>query len=85
MVVTTEPMRKTLIELAKRDIRIRGITDITRDNISNCKMMLEDGHQLRHLPGMKSNFEINDRTGWGLNTNKQKKDRRTSNMPIGTQ
>jgi hypothetical protein len=61
MVVTSSPVRKALIEIAKRGVRIRTITDITKDNISYCKILVEDGHQLRHLPGIKSIFRILDR------------------------
>jgi hypothetical protein len=60
-VVTTAPVRKALIAAAQRGIRLRGITDITTDNISYCKMMIEDGHHLRHLPELKTTFGINDR------------------------
>jgi hypothetical protein len=62
MVVTTEPVWKTLNELAKRGVRQRYITDITGENISYCKMIAQIGTQIRHLPGIKSNFGINDRT-----------------------
>ena len=62
MLVTTEPMWKAVNELAKRGVRQRYITDITDDNISCCKMMAEIGIRIRHLPGIKSNFAINDRT-----------------------
>ena len=61
MVVTTEPVWKALNELAKRGINLRYITDIATDNISYCKLMMENGHELRHLPGIKSNFGIMDR------------------------
>jgi len=61
LVVTSPPVRKALIEIAKRGVRIRTITDITKDNISYCKIAVEDGHQLRHLPGIKSIFRIFDR------------------------
>ena len=62
MVVTTEPVWKALNELAKRGISLQYITDINRENISFCKIMIENGTQLRHLPGIKSNFGITDRT-----------------------
>jgi len=61
MVVSSLPVRKALIEAAKRGVRIRTITDITKDNILYCKILVEDGHQLRHLPGIKSIFRILDR------------------------
>jgi hypothetical protein len=43
MVVTTEPVWKALNELANRGIGLRYITDISGDNISYCKMMVENG------------------------------------------
>jgi hypothetical protein len=61
MIITTEPLWKTLNELVKRGVRLRYITDINRDNISHCKQMMEGGHQLRHLAGIKTNFRITDR------------------------
>ena len=67
MVVTTEPVWKAVNELAKRGINLRYITDISTDNIAYCKMMIENGHQLRHLPGIKSNFAIADRTEYMAN------------------
>jgi two-component system sensor histidine kinase VicK len=45
----------------KRGISMRYITDIGVENISYCKMMTKNGHQLRHLPGIKTNFAIADR------------------------
>ncbi len=62
MLVTTEPVLKAVLGLVKRGISTRYITDISGHNISFCKIMIENGIQLRHLPGIKSNFGINDRT-----------------------
>lgn len=67
MVVTIEPVWKALNELAKRGINRRYITDINTDSIAYCKMMIENGHQLRHLPGITSNFAIADRTEYMAN------------------
>ena len=61
VIITAEPIRKALKELVKRGISTRYITDINKDNFSYCKMMAEDGHHLRHLRGIKSNFSIVDR------------------------
>ena len=61
MVVTTEPVWKAVNELAKRGISLRYSTDISKENISFCKIMAENGIQLGHLPGIKSNFGITDR------------------------
>jgi two-component system, OmpR family, sensor histidine kinase VicK len=60
MIISTEPIRKALKELTKRGIRLRYLTDINKDNFQYCKMMAEDGINLRHLAGVKSNFSIMD-------------------------
>jgi hypothetical protein len=54
MIVSIEPIWKAINE----GIRLRYITDITGDNISYCKMFVENGYHLRHLNGIKSNFAI---------------------------
>ena len=61
-IVTTEPIWKTLTELVKRGIKLRFITDIDRENIVYCKRMVENGHHVRQLPGIKTNFMIIDKT-----------------------
>jgi hypothetical protein len=61
-IVTTEPIFKALNGLVKRGLRLRYITEITPDNISYCKEMIKNGHQVRHLDGVKGNFGIADRT-----------------------
>jgi hypothetical protein len=65
--VSTEPVWKTLRELIKRGVSLRVVTDINEDNISFCKIIVENGIQLRHLPGIKSNFGINDGTEYITN------------------
>jgi sugar-specific transcriptional regulator TrmB len=61
IMVITEPIWKTLTEFVKRGIRLRCITDINRENIVYCKRMVENGHQVRHLARIKTNFIIIDR------------------------
>ena len=61
-VVTTEPIFKLLNEHAKRGTRLRYITEIIPNNIPYCKEMLKNGHQVRHLDGVKGNFGIIGRT-----------------------
>jgi two-component system, OmpR family, sensor histidine kinase VicK len=58
MIVSIEPVWKAMNELAKRGIRLRYITDITGDNISYCKMITENGYNLRHFNGIKSNSQF---------------------------
>jgi hypothetical protein len=67
VVVTTWPLWKTLKEIVKRDVSLRAVTDINKDNISFCKIIVENGIQLRHLSGIKSNFGIYDGTEYITN------------------
>jgi two-component system, OmpR family, sensor histidine kinase VicK len=42
-------------------VKLRYVTEITKDNISYCKQLLTTMlYELRHLDGMKGNFYIND-------------------------
>ena len=51
---------KLLIELEKRNIKIRYITDISKDNLDYCKDLMSFNMELHHLEGMKANFSISD-------------------------
>ena len=52
--------RKLLTELKKRNIKIRYITDITKDNLAYCKDLMSFTMEIRHLEGMKANFSISE-------------------------
>ncbi|MGN6630553.1 MAG: sensor histidine kinase [Candidatus Nitrosocosmicus sp.] len=52
--------RRLLTELKKRNIKIRYITDINKDNLSYCKELLNFYTEIRHLEGMKANFSISE-------------------------
>jgi hypothetical protein len=43
----------------KRGVKLRYVLEITRDNLEYCKEMLEFS-EIRHLEGMKGNFEVAD-------------------------
>src|SRR5437588_6359613 len=47
------------LQLSKRGVTIRHITEITKDNLSDCKQMLAFC-ELRHLDGLKGYFGIAD-------------------------
>jgi two-component system, OmpR family, sensor histidine kinase VicK len=57
--VLSEPIWNSYVSLKKRGIKIRGITEITVDNISYCKKLMEVS-ELRHLDGVRTNFGIVD-------------------------
>jgi two-component system, OmpR family, sensor histidine kinase VicK len=50
-----------LLGLMRRGIKLRYLTQITKDNISYCKEMAKERLEVRHLDGVKGNFGISDR------------------------
>ena len=58
LVIETEPIRRAYIDLKKRGIRIRFITEITAENISYCKEWMKFA-EVRHLDGIVVG-------GWGV-------------------
>jgi two-component system, OmpR family, sensor histidine kinase VicK len=54
-----EPIWSGLLSLKKRGVKMRWVTEVTPDNISYCKKMMEVG-ELRHLDGIRTNFGIAD-------------------------
>jgi two-component system, OmpR family, sensor histidine kinase VicK len=59
-VIEIEEYRKLLTALKKRNIKIRFITDINKDNLAYCKELLNFYTEIRHLEGMKANFSISE-------------------------
>ena len=56
-----EEYRKLLFDLEKRGIKLRYITDITKDNVKYCKeLMSEFAYEIRHLDGIKANFSVSE-------------------------
>jgi hypothetical protein len=48
------------VQLKKKGVRLRAITEVTPNNIYYVKKLMEHS-EVRHLPGVKSNFGIVDR------------------------
>jgi len=57
--VLYEPIWASLVSLKKRGVKIRSVTEITVDNVTYCKKLLEVC-ELRHLDGVRTNFGIAD-------------------------
>jgi two-component system sensor histidine kinase VicK len=58
-ILEIEPIKKAYFELKNRGVKIRIITEITIQNISYCKEIMNIG-DVRHLEGIKGNFVIAD-------------------------
>ena len=57
--VLYEPIWTSLVSLKERGVKIRSVTEVTIDNISYCKKLIEIC-ELRHLEGVRTNFGIAD-------------------------
>jgi two-component system sensor histidine kinase VicK len=58
-IVANEPILERYIEASKRGVRIRQITEITKNNILDCKKLM-DCMEMRHLDGLYGYFVIVD-------------------------
>jgi hypothetical protein len=59
LTVLYEPIWSSVVSLKERGINIRFVTEVTSNNISCCKKMMEVS-ELRHLDGIRTNFGIAD-------------------------
>jgi signal transduction histidine kinase len=56
-----EEYRKLLLDIKKRGIKLRYITDVTKDNLKYCKeLMMRFAYETRHLDGIKANFSVSE-------------------------
>ncbi|MDQ3967868.1 MAG: ATP-binding protein [Thermoproteota archaeon] len=54
-----EPIRECYEDLKRRNSKVRWITEITRDNLSSCRALMQYA-EVRHLDGIKGNFGVSD-------------------------
>ena len=58
--VSIEAYKNVLVDLKTRGIKFRYITDVTKENISYCKELMEFSDEVRHLDGIKANFSVSE-------------------------
>jgi signal transduction histidine kinase len=56
-----EPIRECYQDLKRRNSKVRWITEITKDNLSYCRALMQYA-EVRHLDGIKGNFGVSDTT-----------------------
>jgi hypothetical protein len=59
LVIPEHPLTKPYADMAKRGVRIRFITEITKDNLPYCKELMKIA-EVRHLDEVKGNLGIVD-------------------------
>ncbi|MFZ0512992.1 MAG: HAMP domain-containing sensor histidine kinase [Candidatus Nitrosopolaris sp.] len=62
-----ESLEEALIDAKSRGIKLRFITEITKDNISRCKDTMKIA-EVRHLDGVQGNFAVSDTEYIATNT-----------------
>ena len=60
LTLDTSVLKQAFLRTKKRGVKLRYITEITKDNLSYCKQLLTIVDELRHLGGIKGNFYISE-------------------------
>jgi signal transduction histidine kinase len=60
LAIMLEPIRKAFLDAKSRNVGLRYITEITKDNMSYCKELMTMVDELRHLEGIKGNFMLSE-------------------------
>ncbi len=60
LAITIDPIRGAFVDAKKRGIKLRYLTEITKDNISYFKELIPLVDEMRHLEGIKGNFMISE-------------------------
>src|SRR5215216_4688843 len=53
-------LKKAFEDAKSRGVKLMYVTEITKDNVSYCKQLMEIVSELRHLDGIKGNFYISE-------------------------
>jgi two-component system sensor histidine kinase VicK len=61
LAITIEPVRSAFVDAKERGIKLRYLTEVTNDNIHQCKDLMSIVDELRHLDGIKGNFMISEK------------------------
>jgi len=59
LVIPNHPVAKAFADMKNRGVRLRFISEITKDNLAYCKELMKIG-ELRHLDEVKGNFGVAD-------------------------
>lgn len=60
LVLNIADLRDAFLRTKKRGVKLRYITEITKDNLPYCKQLLTIVDELRHLDGIKGNFYLSE-------------------------
>src|SRR6478672_11839240 len=60
LIIDIDILKQAFVVVKKRGIKLRYITEITKDNLSYCKQLLTMVDELRHLDGIKGNLYLSE-------------------------
>lgn len=60
-VIQNEELKKSIFDAKSRDTKTRCVTEITKNNLSFCKELMQLTGRLRHLEGVKANFMVSEK------------------------
>jgi two-component system sensor histidine kinase VicK len=60
LAISLPQIRKAFLDAHERGVKLRYITEITVENLSYCKELLDIVSELKHLDGVKNNFMISE-------------------------
>ncbi|MGA9149785.1 MAG: histidine kinase dimerization/phospho-acceptor domain-containing protein, partial [Candidatus Nitrosopolaris sp.] len=55
-----EQVNRAILDAKNRGVRIRFVTEVTKDNVTFCKNSILKVGEIRHLGGIKGNFGVSD-------------------------
>ena len=61
LAIELKQLKDVFLNAKKRGIKIRYLTEITKDNVHYCKELTSMVDELRHLSGIKGNFYLSDK------------------------
>jgi two-component system, OmpR family, sensor histidine kinase VicK len=60
LAIEFEVLKKAFLSARRRDVRLRYVTEITKNNIIYCRELIKMVDELRHLEGIKGNFYLSE-------------------------
>src|SRR5919202_3065317 len=60
LAITIDPIRGAFSDAKNRGVKLRYLTEVSKDNTSFCKELISLVDEMRHLEGIKGNFMISE-------------------------
>ena len=60
LAIGIESIKKSFLDAKRRGVELRYLTEITQQNISSCKKLMQIVGEVRHIDGLKGNFMVGE-------------------------